>query len=206
MTITTYTELKATISDFLNRDDLTASVPSFIALGEADMQRKIRHWRQEKRSTAEINTQYSALPSDFIEAIRFYNTDTDTQPLELISQWELLDRKRKASNVSGSPTYYAITAGEIEVYPVPDGTYNMELYYFGRVAPLSDSVAANWILTYHPDVYLYGALMHTAMYLKDDARLQGWAALYQQGIDAINRDGETAKFGGSGRRMKIRSY
>lgn len=206
MSITTYTELKATISDFLNRDDTDAPVPTWIGLAEADMQRKIRHWRQEKRSTAGIDTQYSTLPADFIEAIRFYNTDTDTQPLELISQWELLDRKRKASNVSGSPTYYAITAGEIEVYPVPDGTYNMELYYFGRVAPLSDSVAANWILTYHPDVYLYGALMHTAMYLKDDARLQGWAALYQQGIDAINRDGETAKFGGSGRRMKIRSY
>ncbi len=206
MSITTYTELKAAIGDFLNRDDLTASVPSFIALGEADMDRKIRHWRQEKRSTATIETQYSALPSDFVEAIRFYGTDTETQQIELISQWELLDRKRKASNVSGSPAYYAITAGEIEVYPVPDSAYNTELYYYGSLAALSDSVATNWILTYHPDVYLYGALMHTAMYLKDDARLQGWAALYQQAIDAVNRDGETAKFGGSGRRMKIRSY
>ena len=206
MSITTYTELKASIGDFLNRDDLTASVPSFIALGEADMQRKIRHWRQEKRSAISLNGQYIDLPTDFIEAIRLYGTDTDTQQLELISQWELLDRKRKSSNVSGSPTYYAITAGKIEVYPVPDSTYAAEIYYYARTDPLSDSVADNWLLTYHPDVYLYGALMHTAMYLKDDARLQGWAALYQQGIDAVNRDGETAKFGGSGRRMKIRSY
>ncbi len=206
MSITTFTELKAAISDFLNRDDTDAPVSTWIALAEADMRLKIRHWRQEKRSTAQVNTQYSALPSDFIEAIRLYGTDTDTQQIELISQWELLDRKRKSSNVSGSPAYYAITAGEIEVYPVPDSSYNTELYYYGSVAALSDIVATNWILTYHPDVYLYGSLMHTAMYLKDDARLQGWASLYQQSIDAINRDGETAKFGGSGRRMKIRSY
>ena len=206
MGITTYTGLKAAIGDFLNRDDITATIPSFISLAETDMDRKIRHWRQEKRSTATIETQYSALPSDFVEAIRFYGTGAETQHLELISQWELLDRKRKASNTSGSPSYYAITAGEIEVYPVPDGAYNAELYYYGSLAALSDSVATNWILTYQPDVYLYGALMHSAMYLKDDARLQGWAALYQQAIDAVNRDGEMAKFGGSGRRMKIRSY
>lgn len=32
MTITTYTELKAAIADWLLRDDLTAVIPSFIAL------------------------------------------------------------------------------------------------------------------------------------------------------------------------------
>ena len=206
MAITTYDELKTAIADFLNRDDLSAAVPTFISLAEADMQRKVRHWRQEKRSTAEIDTQYSAIPADFLEIIRFYVTSSDTKPLELISQAELLDRKRRNLDTSGSPSYYALTAGEIEVYPVPDGTYDVELYYFSRVPALSASATTNWLLEYFPDVYLYGALMHSAPYLKDDARLQVWAALYQQGIDAINAASEKAKFGGSGRRMKIRAY
>ena len=206
MPITTYAELKTSITDFLNRDDLDTVAPTFISLAEADIQRKIRHWRQEKRSTAEIDTQYSAIPADFLEIIRFYITSGDTRPLELISQAELLDRKRLAMNTTGTPSYYALTAGEIEVYPAPDATYTVELYYFGRVPALSDSETTNWLLQYFPDVYLYGALMHTAPYLKDDARLQVWAALYQQGIDAINASSEKAKFGGSGRRMKIRAY
>lgn len=206
MAITTYDELKTAVADFLNRDDLSAAVPTFITLAEADMQRKVRHWRQEKRSTAEIDTQYSAIPADFLEIIRFYVTSSDTKPLELISQAELLDRKRRNLDTSGSPSYYALTAGEIEVYPVPDGTYDVELYYFSRVPALSASATTNWLLEYFPDVYLYGALMHSAPYLKDDARLQVWAALYQQGIDAINAASEKAKFGGSGRRMKIRAY
>ena len=206
MAITTYAELQSNVTDFLNRDDLASIAPTFISLAEADMQRPVRHWRQEKRSTAELDTQYSAIPADFLEAIRFYITSGESRPLELISQFQLLDRKYNRSNTSGEPAYYAITAGEIEIFPAPAGTYTAELYYNARIEPLSDSNTSNWMLEYFPDAYLYGSLIHSAPYLKDDARLQIWAALYQSAIDAINMSGEKAKFGGSGRRMKIRAY
>ena len=84
--------------------------------------------------------------------------------------------------------------------------YNAELYYFGKTDALSDSNTSNWILEHYPDAYLYGSLIHSAPYLKDDARIQVWAALYQSAIDSINQASEKAKFGGSGRRMKIRAY
>ena len=206
MPITTYAELKTNIADFLNRDDLTSVSSTFVSLAEADLNRQIRHWRQEKRSTASIDTQYSAIPADMLEVIRFYITSGDTRPLELISQAEMLDRKFRNLNTSGQPAYYAVTAGELEVYPVPDGTYTSELYYFGKTPALSDSNTSNWILEHYPDAYLYGSLIHSAPYLKDDARIQVWAALYQNAIDAINQASEKAKFGGSGRRMKIRAY
>jgi hypothetical protein len=206
MPITTYAELKTNIADFLNRDDLTSVSSTFISLAEADLNRQIRHWRQEKRSTASIDTQYSAIPADMLEVIRFYITSGDTRPLELISQAEMLDRKFRNLNTSGQPAYYAVTAGELEVYPVPDGTYTSELYYFGKTPALSDSNTSNWILEHYPDAYLYGSLIHSAPYLKDDARIQVWAALYQSAIDSINQASEKAKFGGSGRRMKIRNY
>ena len=206
MAITTYAELQSNVTDFLNRDDLASIAPTFISLAEADMQRQVRHWRQEKRSTAELDTQYSAIPADFLEAIRFYITSGESRPLELISQFQLLDRKYQRANTSGEPAYYAITAGEIEIFPAPAGTYTAELYYNARIEPLSDSNTSNWMLQYFPDAYLYGSLIHSAPYLKDDARLQIWAALYQSAIDAINMSGEKAKFGGSGRRMKIRAY
>jgi hypothetical protein len=206
MPITTYAELKTNIADFLNRDDLTSVSSTFVSLAEADLNRQIRHWRQEKRSTASIDTQYSAIPADMLEVIRFYITSGDTRPLELISQAEMLDRKFRNLNTSGQPAYYAVTAGELEVYPVPDGTYTSELYYFGKTPALSDSNTSNWILEHYPDAYLYGSLIHSAPYLKDDARIQVWAALYQSAIDSINQASEKAKFGGSGRRMKIRNY
>lgn len=204
MAITTYAELKTAIADFLNRDDLTSAVDSFIDLAEADMQRTVRHWRMEGRSTATLDTQYSALPADFLEAIRFYITSGTTNPLELVSQGELMKRKENSLNTSGKPRFYALTAGELEVFPAPDGEYTGELYYYKRITPLSDSNTSNWLLTYHPDAYLYGALLHTAPYLKDDARVQVWGTLYANAIASIERENDKAKFGGSGLRIKPR--
>jgi hypothetical protein len=206
MAITTYAELKSSITDFLNRDDLDTVAPDFITLAEADLSRKVRHWRMEGRATAEIDTQYSAIPADFLEVITFHVTSGNLRPLELISQAEMLQRRYENLDTSGKPAYYALTAGEIEVYPTPDGTYTTELYYYKRISALSDSNTSNWLLEYFPDAYLYGSLVHSAPYLKDDARLQLWAALYEQAIASINRESEATKFGGSGRRMKIKAY
>lgn len=206
MTIANYSQLKTAVADFLNRDDLTSVVPTFIALAEADMQRKLRHWRMETRSTAQLDTQFSAIPADWVETIRFYLTTGETSRLELISQAEMIDRKQADSNVTGRPYYYAMTGAQFELYPVPDGLYTGELLYFGKIPALSDSATTNWLLTNAPDAYLYGALIHSAPYLKDDARIQIWAALYQSAIDSLNDSSNDARHSGTGLRMKIRSF
>ena len=205
MSITSYSELKTAIADFLNRDDLASVVPTFITLAESSIQRRIRHWRQEKRSTITLDAQYEALPADFLEAIRFYVTSNGTNPLEPISQADMLDRKQLAQDTSGRPRFYAMTAGQFELYPVPDGSYDAEIYYYSRIPALSDVAPTNWLLEYFPDVLLYGALVHSAPYLKEDARIQIWSALYQEAVDSINVSSQQAKFG-SGQRLKIRSY
>ena len=42
MALSTYDELKASIADFLNRDDLTSVIPDFIKLAETGMNREVR--------------------------------------------------------------------------------------------------------------------------------------------------------------------
>ena len=80
MALDTYANLKTAIADFLNRDDLTSSIDDFIDLAEAQMNREVRHWDMEKRATAVLNTQYTALPNDFVEPIRFMITMVTPQP------------------------------------------------------------------------------------------------------------------------------
>lgn len=202
----TYAELKLQVLNFLNDLAAEQTIDTFIDLAEADMSRRVRHWRMEKRATAQIDTQYSGIPSDFLEPIRFYLTDDGTLPLELISQMEMLQYRANSQDTSGKPRYYAITAGEFEVAPTPDGTYNAELYYYSEIAPLSDSNTSNWLLQYYPDAYLYGTLLHSAPYLKEDVRLQTWASLYEGAIAAMNAESDQTKFNSAGRRIKIRSY
>jgi len=205
MAITTYAELKTAVGNWLNRDDLTSVIPDFISLTEADMDRKIRHWRMEQRSTASIDARYTQLPQGFMEAVRFH-LDVDERPIELLTPLSLQQRRQGNADTQGKPSFYAIIAGQIEVWPTPDAAYTGELYYYARNTPLDDSNTSNWILQYFPDAYLYGALVHSAPYLVDDQRTQVWAALYQSAIDGINSNNEKAKFGGSGLRMQVNTF
>ena len=206
MAISNYTELQSTIADFLNRDDLTAVIPTFITLAEAEFNRRLRHWRMENRASAEVDSQYSAIPADFLEPIRLHLETSNYRTLELISQSDMQSMRMRNLDTSGEPEYYALTQGEIELYPTPDATYDLEMNYYARIPALSGSNATNWLLTYFPDAYLYGALAHSAPYLGEDARMATWAVFLQSAIDGIIREGEQAKFGGTGRRMKIRAY
>jgi hypothetical protein len=193
MAITTYAELKTAIADFLNRDDLTSVVPTFISLAEAQMDRDIRHWRQEKRVETTLDERYENLPNDFLEIQEL--SLTDGTRLELIAAAEMQDW-RQANNTSGKPRYYRVTADQFEFYPTPDSNYTLSMQYYARTPALSDAAPSNWVLTYAPDLYLYGSLVHTAPYLSEDARLQVWAAFYQSALESVRLDGQRGKYSG----------
>ena len=206
MAITTYAELKTAITDFLNRDDLDSAAGTFISLAEADLQRRIRHFSMETTATLAVSGQYTAFPADFLEPIRISTASSNYTPIELLSQGEMQQKRRVNLDTSGTPRYYAVTQGQLELYPTPDGAYDVDLYYYADIPGLSVSVTSNWLLSKYPDAYLYGSLVHSAPYLSDDSRITVWAALYQSAVDSINAESERVKFGGSGRRMKVRSY
>ena len=204
MTVATYAELQSAMADFLNRDDLTSIIPTFIRLAESRIDRDLRHWRQEKRSTTTFSTQYSIIPTDYLRPIRLQILDGSTSAVEPISTAQMLQLRGDTYDQTGRPTHYALTAGGIELYPTPDMSYNASLVYYGRIAALSTSNATNWLLTEAPDAYLYGALVHSAPYLKDEAKTALWDGLYKAAMDNLNSTSEDAKYGGSGLKLKLR--
>ena len=206
MSISSYTELQTEVANFLNRDDLTTAIPTFIRLAEAKMNRDIRHWRMEKRSTAELDKQYTALPQDFIAPIRMHLQTAETKVLQLAGTDEISKLRADAGDAKGVPSYYSLIDGAIEVFPTPYATYTLEILYYGAVLPLTSTSTSNWVLENYPDVYLYGTLLHSAPYLMDNENIQVWGAYYTSSVESLNQENELAKHGGSGRRMHIRSY
>lgn len=204
MSIATYDDLKAAVADFLNREDLTSAIPTFIRLAESRISRDLRHWRMEKRSVAQLDAQYSAIPTDFLQPIRLQITDGPTGEVAPISTSQMLQLRGERSDLVGCPTNYALTGGGLELYPTPDMAYNASLVYYARVPALSVSNTTNWLLSEAPDVYLYGALVHSAPYLKDDARVQIWEGLNAQAINNLNTSSSDAKYGGSGLVMRTK--
>ena len=193
MAITTYAELKTAIANWLNRDDLTAVIPDFISLAEARIARDLRHWKQEKRVTTDANERYENLPNDFIEIRQVQHAAGGA--ITSISSVEM-EKLRAASDAGGKPKYMRLTAEQIEFYPTPDASYSVSMLYYGRIPALSDAETSNWLLNDAPDVLLYGALLQSAPYLVDDARVQVWAGLYQSGVEALNIENEKARVSG----------
>jgi len=204
MAITTFSELKTSMADFLNRDDLTSVIPTFISLAEAQINRDIRHYEMENRATADLSDQYLDRPSGWVETIRIHVTSGGTNNLQLLSAASMADKRQGAENATGEPRYYRHAERGFEVYPTPDGTYEVELLYYQKITALSDENTTNWLLTDHPDVYLYGSLLHSAPYLAEDQRVGVWAQLYSAAVQRVNQSGDDASWSGTGLTLKVR--
>jgi hypothetical protein len=193
VSITTYAELKTSIADFLDRDDLTSKTGTFISLAEAEISRDLRHWRQEKRVNTSVDEQYENLPTDWLRINSVQHTGGGL--ISSVSASEL-QRLRSATTTTGKPRYMRINSNQIELYPVPDQAYSIEVTYLAQTPALTDAAPSNWLLDYAPDLLLYGALKHSAPYLGEDSRLAVWGSLYASGIEALNSETESAVVSG----------
>lgn len=193
MSITTYAELKTAIADFLDRDDLAAQAGTFISLAEAEISRDLRHWRQEKRVNASVDEQYENLPTDWLRINSVQHTGGGLISSVSASELQTL---RAASTTTGKPRYMRLTANQMELYPVPDQAYVVEVTYLAQTPALTEAAPSNWLLDYAPDLLLYGALKHSAPYLGEDSRLAVWGSLYASGIEALNSEAESAVVSG----------
>lgn len=193
MSITTYAELKTSIADFLDRDDLTSKTGTFISLAEAEISRDLRHWRQEKRVNTSVDEQYENLPTDWLRINSVQHTGGGL--ISSVSASEI-QRLRAATTTTGKPRYMRINSNQIELYPVPDQAYSIEVTYLAQTPALTTAAPSNWLLEYAPDLLLYGALKHSAPYLGEDNRLAVWGSLYASGIEALNSETESAVVSG----------
>jgi len=195
MAITTYAELQAAIANWLNRDDLKTEVTDFISLGEAQINRDIRHWQAEKRATNTMNSRFTDLPSDVIEVIRL-QLDNDYEPLKQIPPVRMHEMRAASNDTAGRPCHYSVIDGGFEVFPTPDDDYTATLYYRAKIPALSDSNPTNWLLSLAPDVYLYASLMASAPFLRDEDRIGVWSTLYLAGVEGVNKQSYSTKHGG----------
>lgn len=197
MALSTYSGLKTSVADWLNRDDLTTAIADFISLAEAQMERKLRTRQMLVRANATIDTEYAAVPDDFLEAKSF---KLSTNPVTALG-FETIDSLDNLSwnyPSASKPRFFSVVGGQFRFLPVPDSSYTGELAYYAKLSKLSDSNTTNWLLTSAPDAYLYGTLMQAAPYLKDDARIATWSALYSSALEDLQiSDDRGATSGGA---------
>lgn len=205
--ITNYDELRAAIAIWLDRDDLTINIEAFIQLMEKSPEtRSLRHFKKVKREfgAGSQDDPNIALPDEWEES---RNVEIDGIQVTYKSPDEL-DILRDAVNYPGNtapvdltpfrPKYFTYHDSHLVFWPVPSDDFTVTLEYYERIPPLADALLGeNWLLTLAPGAYLYGSLVHSAPFLRDDPRIALWKRLFDTEIGALGQTSTDAMTSGS---------
>ena len=187
--INDYDSLQAAIADELARADLTAVIPTFIQLAEADLNRTLRTRQMQVVVSGTSTGQLITLPADLraVQAlyVSFGGVGQELYPLPP-------QRLAETLVTSGPPLGYVIT-GDTLTLIAGQGDLAYTLVYYQALPPVSTT--QNWVIQREPGLYLYQSLAHTAPFLKDDARLQLWASLAKAIRDGMEVEDDDSRYG-----------
>jgi len=186
MSLTNYTDLQASVANFLHRTDLAAIIPDFITLAEIRINGDLDARLQDVKTTLSVTSGVDnvALPADIIN-IRHMSVATASPIVTMEYQSPDTLVTKHPFGAVGTPRAFSVIGTAAYMAPIPDANYMLTLIYKGRVPSLS-AAGTTWLMTNYPHVYLYGALCESAPYLKDDARIPVWEAKYSEAIDTVN--------------------
>jgi hypothetical protein len=181
MAITTTTELKTAIANWSNRSDLTSRLEEFISIFEASFNRNVRVKGMEATmTTTALSSGAASLPTAFLafKELRFDGAiDHTLQPKSL--EWI----RAQDQDAGGDPLYFAITSSQVVCWPA---TGSIKGTYY-RSLPSLTGTASNWLLSAHPDIYLFGALTELAIYIQDEQRASMWRDRTRAMLDELER-------------------
>ena len=206
MALGTFTELKDSIADWLDRSDLTDRIPDFITLAEARINRDLRIRPMEVRSIMETTSgqRYFNLPGGYLQMRNMQMNTNPITPLEYITP-EMLDRLY-GSDTNGKPRAYTLIGDEIQLAPIPDSDYTVEMAFYEKFTPLGDGASgtttSNWLTLNAPDVLLYGALLEAEPFIKNDERVNLWINAYNSAITRIQDSNARDRHSGSAMRIR----
>lgn len=192
MAFGTYAELQAAICKWAWREDdesFAASVPDFIALAEARINRELRVGAMETTAPIVMTGGVGTLPADYLQ-FRTVSLNGGGWP-----------RYINSSAVAGYGDQFAIDGSTIRLGYGATG--DVSLVYYARIPALSDANPTNWLLAKAPDLYLYGSLVESAPFMMDDARLGTWTTLYQKAMQDLINDDNRAKYARASTRSSV---
>ncbi len=177
MPITNYGELKSAVANWQHRTtgSFTGRVAEFIALFEASANATIRLRENEVEAglTATVARSFIDLPANYQAPVSLKLATT---------------QRRLVFNAPDALPYHA-SQGPSDRWTVKDSRIQTERdadrayaysFRYHKTFALSDATPTNALLTRYPNVYLYGALLEAAPYVRELALIGLWQARYDR--------------------------
>lgn len=202
MALASYSDLLASVAAWANKTDMTSVIPDFVSIAESRIARDLR-LRQQITSgtlTTLTTTRAVALPADWIEFSNVTVGDNPPNVCQFVTT-EHLDTKYPEEGFSGRPFVYSVEGDYVLFGPTPDDAYTVNIDYFARFPDLATN-GTNWLLTNHPNVYLYACLREAFLYMFNDERAARWDGLYLQSVKDAQKFDDQSSHSGSALRVK----
>ncbi len=172
-----YSELREAIVGELARGDIGQEAAQWIGFEEIDLIRDIKLEEAELITTSTlIAGRQQQLPvgwKDMYSIKLLYAQPVTMTRVDFKALNNLQIQK------TGAPASHFVIIGDQFIMDAEADGLGVEFYYRGTPTPLSETNPVNKILRDAPDVLFYGALVKSAAFIGDDARIATWLALYQ---------------------------
>jgi hypothetical protein len=187
MALDTYTNLQASIANWLHRSDMAALIPDLIELAEGRINGDLDARLQDTMATLTATSGVAsvAAPTDMNNIRSLVVLSNPNQVLEYMTPDQF--NVQYATDETNTPRAYCFIGASIYLGPTPDANYNLQCTYKALLPPLAAAASGTtWLLTQYPLVYLYAALCESVMFTKDMAMQQAWELKYKEAIEAVN--------------------
>jgi hypothetical protein len=183
MTIATYTDLQTELGNFLGHSLFAGDYSTFVTLFEATANRRLRTRSMETTATlTPSGSGIATLPSDYLAWRRL--TWTGQTRTELSYVHPSYFQAAYPSRPTDVPRIFTIEGATLKIMPV-DATA-LEFDYYARIPALVTN-STNWLMTVHPDVYLFGSMAEAEMFGVNDERMPTWKARRDEIFEEIVR-------------------
>lgn len=160
---------------------------------------RLRVGLMETSATLTASGQTVALPADFLQMRRLL-LPADGSAVEIAPMASAAFWGRYPYTSTGRPGHFVIEGTNISFGPSPDSAYGLRLLYYAK--PTSVTAGGTTMLAAFPDLFLYGALSHSAVFIGDDERLPLWRAAYEQALARVEIAEERRRLGSTPLQMR----
>lgn len=185
--VTDYDSLFENVAAYDDRTgdtSFTDRIPGFIRLFEASLSRRIRSRETSFTTTLSTDAQgYATLPNDFL---RFRSFTTVNGNLYRALSPIAAGATAVLYPIDTAAPAYSVSISGDTIRIQPSAASSVSLEYDRRFVGLSASNQSNWIITDHPDAYLFGTLAHAATWLKDWNEATAFGSQARAFVDEIN--------------------
>ncbi len=184
----TYNTLISTAGDYLERNDIAASMPVFIRLAEKKCARILK---AQLATTTVTNTLTAGnplvtKPERWIETISFTVQSSNSVTVLKKRPRETIQQMYPDTTVTGLPKYYAEwQENYFYIGQTPDQAYNYELLIYQEPEPLDATNQTNYLTDAAPDLLLYSTLLEAQGYLKNTDMIPIWQAARDESIQQL---------------------